>query len=120
MRRLKRALIIAACSAGGLFLVVAGVGVQFLLRTPTAHWPGPRISDALPLEELAGFDRIPLVVYLLAWAAVALSLGLLVRRLRVERLTAGVVLFLAVGVELLLIDTFSLYLVRQIPAGQAL
>src|SRR5438552_13984594 len=80
MRSLKRVLKAVACALTALLLVVAGIGLSFWLRGPTASWPGPKVVDALPLGELPHFDRIPLIVFVLVWIVIALALGALVRR----------------------------------------
>jgi len=120
MRSLKRVLKAVACALTALLLVVAGIGLSFWLRGPTASWPGPKVVDALPLGELPHFDRIPLIVFVLVWIVIALALGALVRRARLERLTAAALLTLGVGLVLYLIDVLSLYLVRQLSAHSAL
>jgi lysyl-tRNA synthetase class 2 len=120
MSGLKRALTIVAGSVAGFLFVLSGVGLLFWLRVPTSSWPGPKVVDALPLGELPHFDRVPLIVFVLAWMVVALALGLLVRAARIERLTAAAVLTFGVGVVLYFADALSLYIVRQIPAHSAL
>ena len=43
-------------------------GWLYLLRGGVAHWPGPRVADALPLDELPGHDRVPLILYVAAFS----------------------------------------------------
>jgi hypothetical protein len=76
----------AAASAGrglGVVLAVvlvtaAGVGWLYLLRTAHVLTSGPRLSEALPLQRLAGGDRQPLLRLALAWVPAGLVAGLAV------------------------------------------
>ena len=43
-----------------------------LVRAGLARWPGPRVADALPLDELPGRDCVPLVVCVAAFAVAGL------------------------------------------------
>jgi lysyl-tRNA synthetase class 2 len=95
-------------------------GWLYWLRAGIASWPGPRIADALPLDELPRHDSTPLAVYVAVFAAAGLMLGFTVRLVRLDRLTAGVSLAAGTGVWLLLVDGFCLFVVRQVPASQAL
>ena len=118
----------SAIFAGRVIAVVAAVmlatslatGWLYWLRAGVAHWPGPRVADALPLDELPGHDGIPLVVYIAAFAIAGLMLGLVARAARLDRLTAGLALAVGTGLWLLAVDAFSLFVVRQVPAGAAL
>ncbi len=60
-------------------LILAGVGWLDLLRRAGVAGFGPRVPEALPLEQLAGEDRQPLLRLMLAWlpvgALAALVLG---------------------------------------------
>jgi lysyl-tRNA synthetase, class II len=95
-------------------------GWLYLLRAGVAQLPGPRVADALPLDELPGHDSVPLVAYLAAFAIAGMLLGLVARAAGLDRLTAGLVLASGTGLWLFLIDTFSLFVVRQVPASEAL
>jgi lysyl-tRNA synthetase class 2 len=95
-------------------------GWLYWVRAGVAGWPGPRVTDALPLDELPGHDGVPLIVYIAAFAIAALLLGLVARAVRLDRLTAGLALALGTGVWLLAVDAFSLFVVRQLPSGAAL
>jgi lysyl-tRNA synthetase, class II len=95
-------------------------GWLYLLRGSVAHWPGPRVADALPLGELPGHDGIPLIVYVAAFTVAGLALGFVARAVRLDRLTAGLALAVGAGAWLLIVDTFSLFVVRQVPMGAAL
>jgi lysyl-tRNA synthetase, class II len=95
-------------------------GWLYWLRSGVAHWPGPQVADALPLDELPGHDGVPLLVYVVVFAAAAAALGLIARAVRLDRLTAGISLAAGTGLWLLLVDGFCVFVVRQVPAGQAL
>jgi lysyl-tRNA synthetase class 2 len=95
-------------------------GWLYWLRAGVAGWPGPRVADALPLDELPGRDGVPLAVYLTVFAVAGLVLGLAARALRLDRLTAGLSLAAGTGLWLLAVDTLCLFVVRQVPAGTAL
>ena len=95
-------------------------GWLYLLRAGVTHWPGPRVADALPLDELPGHDRIPLVIYIVAFGIAGVTLGFVARAARLDRLTAGLALAAGTGAWLLLVDALSLVVVRQVPAGEAL
>ena len=118
----------SAIYAGRGVTVVAAVtltttlatGWLYWMRAGVAHWPGPRVADALPLDELPGHDSIPLIVYIGAFAIAGLMIGLVARAARLDRLTAGLALAVGTGIWLLAIDAFSLFVVRQVPAVPAL
>jgi lysyl-tRNA synthetase class 2 len=109
--------------------VVAGIGLSLLIVVAAPGWlyviraragaPGPIVHDALALDELSHHGSVPLVVYLAVWGVAALLLGLVARWLRVERVTAGVLLGVAVGGWLYALNGVSILVVRQIPAHQA-
>jgi lysyl-tRNA synthetase, class II len=95
-------------------------GWLYWLRASVASWPGPRVTDALPLDELPGHDAVPLIVYVAVFGAAAVTLGLVARAMRLDRLTAGLSLAAGTGVWLFLVDAFSLFVVRQVAASEAL
>jgi lysyl-tRNA synthetase, class II len=99
-------------------VVVAASGWLYVIQ-PHSSLPGPAIADALPLDELSRRSAVPLVVFLVVWCTAALSLGLIARAFRAERLTAGLMLGLGVGGWAYLQTGLSLLIVRQVPAHQA-
>ena len=103
-----------------MLVTTVATGGLYWLRASVAHWPGPAVADALPLDELPGHDGVPVVVYLAVFAVAAAALGLVARALRLGRLTAGLSLAAGTGVWLLAVDTFCLYVVRQVPMSEAL
>ncbi len=110
----------AAVAAAVLLVTTMATGWLYLLRPHIAAWPGPRVADALPLDELPGTDGVPLAGYLAAFAIAAVMLGLVARATRLNRLTAALSLAAGTGAWLLTVDAFSMFVVRQVPAGQAL
>jgi lysyl-tRNA synthetase class 2 len=111
----------AAVVVGAVMLVTAvAVGWLYWLRAGVAHWPGPRVADALPLDEMPGHDGVPLVVYSAVFAIAGVLLGLAARVMRQDRLTAGLTLAAGTVVWLLVVDVFCLVVVRQVPTGEAL
>ena len=123
-RYLRGTAIIAARGTAVVLAIVlaplATAGWLYWVRASAASWPGPRIADALPLDELPGHDSVPLVVCVVAFAVSGLMLGLVARAVRLERLTAAWALAAGTGIWLLVIDAVSLFVVRQVPAAQAL
>src|SRR6266550_1850484 len=109
---------IAAASLLSFCVVVAASGWLYIIQ-PRSPLPGPPVTDALPLDELSRRSAVPLLVFVGVWSAAALSLGLVARIMRAERLTAGLMLDLGVGGWGYLQTGLSLLIVRQIPAQQA-
>ncbi len=103
-----------------MLVTTVATGGLYWLRASVAHWPGPSVADALPLDELPGHAGVPVVVYLAVFAVAAAALGLVTRALRLGRLAAGLSLAAGTGVWLLAVDTFCLYVVRQVPMSEAL
>jgi hypothetical protein len=79
-----------------LAALLAGTGWLYVLRG--LHWftIGPRLSDSLPLLQLAGFDGQPLVRVVIAWLLAGVLAGVaLIRVPRLRRsLFAGVLCLL--------------------------
>jgi lysyl-tRNA synthetase class 2 len=98
--------------------VLAATGWLYLAR-PHATWPGPRVRDALPLDELSHHATVPLLLFLCVWGVAAVFLGLLARWARADRLTAGLLLALGVGAWAYAANGVSILVVRQVPAHQA-
>ena len=101
-----------------LLVTTMATGWLYLLRPHVAAWPGPRVADALPLDELPGTDGVPLAAYLAAFAVAAVMLGLVARAARLNRLTAALSLAAGTGAWLLTVDAFSLFVVRQVPPAR--
>ncbi len=113
-----RTLELAFALVVALVVPAAAVGWLYLLRG-SLSLPGPRLGDALPLDELPGRSSVPVLLLLVVWGAASLSLGLVARAARVERLAAALVFALAAGALLYASTGVSIFVVRQIPAGDA-
>jgi lysyl-tRNA synthetase, class II len=109
----------AAVTVAILLVPAIATGWLYWLRARVAHWPGPQVRDVLPLDEMAGHDSVPLIVFLIAFGAAGVILGLVARAARLDRLAAGLGLAVGVGAWLYTADAMCLFLVRQIPAGHA-
>jgi lysyl-tRNA synthetase, class II len=118
MARVVRAGSLALAALAGLAIVLAASGWLYLVA-PRLDDLGPRIGDALPLDELSGRSSSSLVLFVAVWGAASALLGLVARAVRAERLTAALLLALTVGVWSYLETAFSILVVRQIPAEDA-
>jgi lysyl-tRNA synthetase, class II len=113
-----RALRAVTASTVAFAIVIAATGWLYVIQ-PHSALPGPAVPDALPLDELSRRSAVPMLVFLAVWGAAAVLLGLVVHYARTERLTAGVLLALAVGGWGYVETGLSLLIVRQVPAHQA-
>ncbi len=95
-------------------------GWLYWVRAAVAAWPGPMVRQVLPLDAMAGHDRIPLVVCILGFGLAGLLLGLVARALGLGRLTAGLSLAVGVGCWLFLVDAVCLFIVLQEPLSAVL
>jgi lysyl-tRNA synthetase class 2 len=116
VKRIARVATVSFAAVAGLVVTTAASGWLYLLR-PLG--PDPRVGDVLPLDELARQSAVSLVVFVLVWALAGLLLGLLARAVRGERLTAGLLLALGVGLWNYLVTGIAILTVRQIPAHDA-
>jgi lysyl-tRNA synthetase, class II len=115
-----RALRLAGLTSGGLLgliIIVSAQGWLYELRGSTLI--GPRVHDALPLDELPRHDSVSLLLFVGIWTCAGILVGLLARRARVERLTAALLAALATGLWLFLTTWVSLVVVRQVADRQA-
>ena len=94
-------------------------GWLYWMRSAVAHWPGPRVSNALPLDELPGHDSVPLVIFIAVLGLAGALAGLAARAAKLSRWTAGLSLAFGTWLWLFAVDAFSLYVVRQVPAAIA-
>jgi lysyl-tRNA synthetase, class II len=97
-------------------VAIAATGWLYLLN-PTL--PGPRVGEALPLDELAKHGGAALAWYAAVWGAAALLLGLYARWARIERLAAAVLFAVAVSTWCYLETGVSIAVVRQVSAQDA-
>jgi hypothetical protein len=86
-RAVARAVIVVAIPATA---VVAGVGWLYLLRNAGLLGVGPRLRDALPLQQLAGDDGQPLLRMIAAWLPTGAAAAAALARVRVGRPAAAV------------------------------
>ncbi len=98
-------------------LSIAAAGWLYLVEP---NLPGPRIGEALPLDELSHHDAVPLVWFVVVWASVAALLALYARWAAVERVTAALLVGLAVCVVVHLETALSVAVVRQVSMRDAL
>ena len=79
-----------------MLAAVCGFGWLYFLRGAGWFAAGPKVGDALPLLQLAGFDLQPLARVLVAWLAAGVIAGLLTWRLAPGRRAIAVALLGAV------------------------
>jgi lysyl-tRNA synthetase class 2 len=94
----------------------AATGWLYLLRVAV---PGPRVGEALPLDELSKHAAAPLAWYVLVWGAAALLIGAYARWSRLGRLAGALLLAIAVGGVQFLANGTSIAVVRQVSAQNA-
>jgi lysyl-tRNA synthetase class 2 len=92
-------------------VAAAATGWLYLVRP---QLPGPRIGEALPLDELSRHAAAPVAWYVLVWLVAGAILGLVVRWAGTDRLTAAVVVGGIVGLFEYLQSGVSISVVRQI------
>ncbi len=101
-------------------VVVAAVAATGWLYALRPGIPGPRIGEALPLDELSRHSSAPLAWFVLVWLTVAALLGLYARWALIDRLTAALLLGLAVGAFTYVETAVSIAVVRQVSLRDAL
>src|SRR5579862_7468419 len=99
-----------------LGVAFAASGWLYLVRPSL---PGPRVAEALPLDELSKHAASPLVWYVVIWGIAAAALGLYARWARIERLRAALLLGTTVVVWTYLASGVSIAVVRQVAAHDA-
>jgi lysyl-tRNA synthetase class 2 len=102
-----------------LAVLLSTVAFGWLYLTGPAL-PGPRIAEALPLDELSRHDAASLLWFALVWGATGVVIGLSARWARLERMSAALLLGLAVGLFVYLETGLSVAVVRQVPFRDAL
>ncbi|HVB05490.1 MAG TPA: phosphatidylglycerol lysyltransferase domain-containing protein [Acidimicrobiales bacterium] len=100
-------------AVGLIALSGAVAGWCYLLRAPTAGWPGPRFADALPLDELPGHDAVPMVVFVGVVAVASLLAGYLARSLGFDGFAIALAVGAGIGGFLYIASAISLFVVRQ-------
>jgi len=111
---------IARVAAAGVLAFIVVLSTQgWLYELRSATLAGPKIRDALPLDELPRHDSVSLLLFLGVWGAGGIAVGLLARRARIERLTAALLGALGTGLWLFATTWVSLVIVRQVANRQA-
>ena len=119
-RALGRTAAGVGATLAGLAVLLSASGWLYLIRPHDGiPFAGPPIGDALPLDELSKHSAVSLSVFALVWGVAALLLALIARAVRIERLTAALLLALLVGLWGYLETGTSLLIVRQVPAHEA-
>jgi lysyl-tRNA synthetase, class II len=118
MASLVRAARLSAATSLGFAIVVAASGWLYLVHGGQKA-AAPRLSDALPLDELSGHAAVPTLLFLGIWAAAAVLLALVSRLVDADRLTAALLLGLGVGTWSYLQTAVSILVVRQVAAEDA-
>jgi lysyl-tRNA synthetase class 2 len=118
MDRVWRTLGFVAVAFSAVLLSAGAIGLLYLVGPHSV--PGPLVSDALPLDELPHLSGVSLITFVAVWTAAGALLGGLTRLACLERVSSGILA--AVGVGLIVFSTvaFSIFVVRQIPSGEAL
>lgn len=110
---------VASLSLAAVLVSSAAIGWLYWLRNPTAIWPGPRVGDTLALDELSGHSSVSLFVFLLAASAGAFLIAFVARALHFDGLQIALITGAGVGAWLYLASSVSIYVVRQVPLGEA-
>jgi lysyl-tRNA synthetase class 2 len=109
---------VTVSTAAGAAVVLSATGWLYLMHG--VELPGPRIGEALPLDELSRRAAVPLLLFVAVWALVGLLLGLIGRAAGAERIIAAPLFAIAVGLWIYLVTAGSLFVVRQVPLHDAL
>ena len=102
------------------FFLVTVTGATGWLYLVHVALPGPRVGEALPLDELSRHASAPLLWFVLVWGAAALLVGLAARWARIGRTTGAIGFGVAAGLWSYLQSGVSIAVVRQIPMSAAL
>jgi lysyl-tRNA synthetase class 2 len=99
-------------------VVLAATGWLYVVRA--GGLPGPRVREALPLDELAKHSTAPLLLFVAVWLAAGVTLGVASRWARVPRSVAVIACALGTMLAVYLATGTSLAVTRQIAARNAL
>ena len=105
---------ITAMAVAVVALSTAAIGVLYWLRGPTAHWPGPRLYDVLPLDELPLHADAPLILFAVTMALAGVLAGTAARLLGFDGFAISLTVGAGVGVWLYLSSAVSIFIVRQV------
>jgi lysyl-tRNA synthetase class 2 len=106
----------AAAAPFTLAAALAASGWLYLVRV---ELPGPRLGEALPLDELSKHAAAPLAWYVVVWGAAAVLVGFYARWARLGRLTSALTLATLVVALQYAANGVSIAVVRQITARSA-
>jgi lysyl-tRNA synthetase class 2 len=101
-------------------VVVCVTAVGWLYTIRAAGLPGPRVAEALPLDELAKRSSIPFLWFAVVWLAAGCVLGLAARWARIPRVGAAFSLAIGTGLTVYLTTGISLAVTRQVAARDTL
>lgn len=110
---------VSAMTLALIVLSTISIGWCYWLRGPTSSWPGPRITDALPLDELPGHSGVSLLVFAVVLAIAGVVAGRLARLLRFDGFAIALSVGVGVGGWVYLTSAISIFVVRQIPLDSA-
>jgi hypothetical protein len=103
-----------------LFVAIGLATIGWLYAVHSGGVPGPRLRQALPLDELAKHASVSLAWFVGVWVLAALLLAWIARWAGIDRLTAALLLALGTIILLYVATGTSLAITRQIPERDAL
>ena len=103
-----------------LLLAVIFAATGWLYVVGQTGVPGPKVGEALPLDELARRSSVPLPMFVAVWLAAGLALGAAARWARLQRTVAVAAFTLATGFLLYVAAGLSFLVTRQVSARAAL
>ncbi|HLI16511.1 MAG TPA: phosphatidylglycerol lysyltransferase domain-containing protein [Acidimicrobiales bacterium] len=115
-----RGLAFAGLAAATLAMPAMALGCLYLLRPVVSGWPGPQVSQALELDAIPHHASVPLVAFVAVFAVGSAGLALVTRAMRLNRLSAALVLLSGVGLWTYLIEAGSVFVVLQVSLAEAL
>ncbi len=98
--------------------VLAATGWLYVVRA--GGLPGPRVREALPLDELARHSSAPLLLFVAVWIAAGVVLGEVSRWARLQRSVAVIACALGTLLTVYLTTGTSVAVTRQIATRDAL
>jgi lysyl-tRNA synthetase class 2 len=110
---------LAALPLAAVVFVTAAFGWLYWVRAGVAAWPGPKMA-ALPLDELATHDTVPVAMLFVAILGAATFCGLVARATGLGRLVSAGVLGVSAGMWSYVHVAASYYVVYQIPVSDAM
>lgn len=105
---------IGAMSAVAIILATVSSGWLYWLERPTSSWPGPRVTDALPLDELAGHANISLIVFAVVMTAAGILTAMFARLLKFDGFAIALSVGVGIGAWQYIASAVSIFVVRQV------